>query len=89
MNALTLDKKVQAIVEFLMSVALKDVSVMITLAVVGKNPQDISCKVKVVDLEPKVPEKIPRYFQLDQEIIQYYKLLLEHNVEIKLKRKCG
>jgi inositol-pentakisphosphate 2-kinase len=66
------DDKFNMFAEFLASVTLKDLSLLITLTTVDYDNNNIHHEIHPVDLDPKPFNRIPHYFDLDQRIISHY-----------------
>ncbi|KAJ2811141.1 hypothetical protein H4S07_002247 [Coemansia furcata] len=83
----------QAILEFLISTTLKDVSVLITLPewpTQGTSLDGISkapdYAIAVIDSDPKKLTKIPDYFSKDEKIVKNY---LKHCPDLDSQRQCS
>ncbi|KAJ2063256.1 hypothetical protein GGI17_001867 [Coemansia sp. S146] len=83
----------QAILEFLISTTLKDVSVLITLPEwpVHKTsfdsvPTEPQYAIAVIDSDPKKLAKIPDYFTKDEKIVKHY---LKHCPDFDSQRQCS
>lgn len=68
----------EIIMEYLISHTLKDCSIMISFQQdengnIEYEKNNYSYKIGIVDLDPKSIDSIPKYYELDQEIINFYK----------------
>ncbi|KAJ1902896.1 hypothetical protein LPJ71_005385, partial [Coemansia sp. S17] len=82
----------QAILEFLISTTLKDVSVLITLpewpvhkTSLDSVPTEPQYAIAVIDSDPKKLAKIPDYFSKDEKIVKHY---LKHCPDLDSQRQC-
>ena len=67
------EKSIQILREYLISHTLKDCSIMISFSLKSEK-----IKIGIVDLDPKLASKIPKYQKLDEEIVKYHQLTVKN-----------